>query len=756
MDGPNFPLIAKTVTASLKQNLQPRPPSAAQLLGGIFLGSGRVTPTSVAGPVISGALTFGFGPAAAMIADTFSDEVNKYHPPSAFDELGIAHTLENQGLIKELHQLRSEDIQIATAICTVLRDGCNRSWGKGTQYITSVISDKIKMVDILGTDSQPTGFFLGKGITDEERKSNCLFLEYQSDKQPGNPINLSQQLIPFPDYISQRVQQNDAFLSRKNLTKANLPGVHLIRPNLLGTVLDGANLTNAQLVDVDLLTTKIDNDTDLTNASISLINFLTAPNCFSYSVERRLDIWLNHLNHPMFGSLLTSIDRINNKFNTLKINLMHQIIGFVEAHDVSIVREAFLNIFIKNPIYLQDQKIVAFIKNKLLNTKIAHANLSALYHHGEAELGLYLDIICALDQTEQQKFMLGNNSFFIQLMMQCTLPNRGESSIARAQKLYAAYLAITELAAANKHLDLMGADTSLIDKNSVDAGPCFVFFKKDDTNNCHFLLLSGKQIWAMTKNDIHNDAGWDQIYYAIGDKSINNASITLEELFSKFFPLFEPYYLHQLNHAIFPKLLSQIDLNYQNSTGQVGPQPFDYTGLFLKALTLGKMNEKLVTQEDQERLQAIFEKRYVGSSVQQDNARLKTPRVLSDQHFTDISTTYNLSQKTPTTQAQTLFCLAAVFTNYSSAYFFGTEKDSPVALRVYAAALLRKAYELDPTIFTSAQFSAQQNYDAWMSEMLGVGDAFPCTAILSGKLTGHARQQMEFRTILNGIKPLAW
>jgi hypothetical protein len=97
-----------------------------------------------------------------------------------------------------------------------------------------------------------------------------------------------------------------------------------------------------------------------------------------------------------------------------------------------------------------------------------------------------------------------------------------------------------------------------------------------------------------------------------------------------------------------------------------------------------------------------------------------------------------------------------LFVQYSSSHFFGTEESSPHALRVYAASLLYKAYELNSNIFKSAEKSAKQNYDEWMSQLLGVGNAFTCTAILSGKLTGHARQDQGFRTILNGIKPPAW
>ncbi|MFM0610374.1 hypothetical protein PQR05_38545, partial [Paraburkholderia sediminicola] len=49
----------------------------------------------------------------------------------------------------------------------------------------------------------------------------------------------------------------------------------------------------------------------------------------------------------------------------------------------------------------------------------------------------------------------------------------------------------------------------------------------------------------------------------------------------------------------------------------------------------------------------------------------------------------------PAAFAFRLLCMGALYTNYSSSHVFGTEHDSPNALRFYAEGLLRKASELD-------------------------------------------------------------
>lgn len=75
---------------------------------------------------------------------------------------------------------------------------------------------------------------------------------------------------------------------------------------------------------------------------------------------------------------------------------------------------------------------------------------------------------------------------------------------------------------------------------------------------------------------------------------------------------------------------------------------------------------------------------------------------LSPAHYQHILSAYHLTDATPQKQAETLFCLSTAFARYSSSAIFGTEHDSPPALRGYAEALMQKARELSPAIFRPA------------------------------------------------------
>jgi hypothetical protein len=75
--------------------------------------------------------------------------------------------------------------------------------------------------------------------------------------------------------------------------------------------------------------------------------------------------------------------------------------------------------------------------------------------------------------------------------------------------------------------------------------------------------------------------------------------------------------------------------------------------------------------------------------------------------------------------------MAALYTNYASRRVFGTETESPNALRTYAEALLRKVHELAPGLLPDDKF------EDWVSRLRKKGHAFDCTAVLYDMQSTH-------------------
>ena len=104
---------------------------------------------------------------------------------------------------------------------------------------------------------------------------------------------------------------------------------------------------------------------------------------------------------------------------------------------------------------------------------------------------------------------------------------------------------------------------------------------------------------------------------------------------------------------------------------------------------------------------------------------------LAPEHFDDLKAQW------PENLAFRLLCMAALYTNYASVHAFGTEEDSPYVLRLYAAALLRKAHELDPKLLNEQHPELPNNQDPgppdnhlaiWVKKWRGEDNEFQCTS----------------------------
>jgi hypothetical protein len=275
------------------------------------------------------------------------------------------------------------------------------------------------------------------------------------------------------------------------------------------------------------------------------------------------------------------------------------------------------------------------------------------------------------------------------------------------------------------------ADIRSITKDDV----AFVFFNKKD-GQTHALLVSQRMIEDMLKSASHY--AWDNVYY------IRNSEKTVVRKIADAyepFPLFYNNYQFQLKLAVFSKLLQAINLSFSNKDNIENTAARDYTNLFAEAVHLTGSEVKLTGYADQVALAEIF------------TPLLDTAHGIADDHFQQISEIYTLSDQSETAKAKTLFCLAAMFVTYSSSFFFGQEGDSPIALRNYAAGLITKAYELDPSIFKNK--NGVDKYGDWINRLTGQNAAFTCTAVLKTIMKSHAKE-VGFDDEMGKIKPPGW
>jgi hypothetical protein len=157
--------------------------------------------------------------------------------------------------------------------------------------------------------------------------------------------------------------------------------------------------------------------------------------------------------------------------------------------------------------------------------------------------------------------------------------------------------------------------------------------------------------------------------------------------------------------------------------------------------------EKMTEAADQDELFKIFETKYEDPLVQGVRLRPEHLAALREQWRADTDEAF----------AFRLLCMAAVYTNYSSSHVFGTETESPNALRTYAMALLRETHEADPRLLPNDQLAS------WVGKLKGEGNAFQCTAVLYSIQSKHLNTRLRqeagngpLHQVRNDMIPLAW
>lgn len=497
-------------------------------------------------------------------------------------------------------------------------------------------------------------------------------------------------------------------------TNADFSNSRSENTNFKGADLEASILDNIIWTNVNLVGTRLDR-VSLENATIRLAfpKQITA-----YS----LDIWFNHLNQRDEGSILTAIESIQNKYAELKLELMHQVIGWFNEHnvDISTIIDS-LEILYNNEIYVNDEILRNFMFKGMLPCKFVKSSSKAL-RLSYIEVNFIDEYITNLFEEDKSSFVVEHSSLINQLIYYAQNDGGLKNFATKLKDIYLSSKPIQEI------LQLEGAE------NWFNLEQDFIFFERSEA-----LIVSKYYIDKFLhykKIDNSIDIEWTHLTHIKDNQVQEIGSINLGNLF-KTFTLFNAPYIFAQNKAKFCRFLELLDLG-------------DYHDNFVKATEAKRYHEqKLINEEIQERLNKKFKKFFVQSKDEEkgDSDNIASAVRLTESHFNAIIAKLEINNKSDEEQAAYFLCLATVFARYSSSSFFGEGNNSPESLRYYGLALLNKALELYSGVAGNQSVS-------WQNKFLGRHGEHPCTALLADVVTQRCLN--EFPETAAEIIPTPW
>nr|WP_255479096.1 pentapeptide repeat-containing protein [Arsenophonus endosymbiont of Aphis craccivora] len=517
----------------------------------------------------------------------------------------------------------------------------------------------------------------------------------------------------------------NANLQLANLTDANLINVNLTGTNLAGTDFSGAllrrinfrdaNLADANLAGVDIIAVDF---------SGALLNSTLTINPFIEWNDETLDLILNHF-HNLEGSLLTSIDSIDDRYSELKTKLALQLIHSLDRPGINFlqVRLPLIEV-LGRPLFINNQEINHFV-NKLIENCLTDSSLGLL-NNFKSHPQLIKPFFNYFAQHPHLLASVHVNSSFIQTIIAARMAGINVVENLAINELYEKYLKLPEIQQQLQHPESKytfgdsEGNANWADKHAMN--DLLLSPKKPGR-----VLLVAENLFI---NMLHPDLNtiWDHIVLFQDGNCLSPTEYNLSRCYKEDFPLFAASFINSENQTTFNKLIEALYLNDQ------------YKQFFLEAIQSNAYNTKLIDSSAQQELTKIFSRLL---DFQQGYT-------LKKQNYDQILNLYNFTASTDREKAEHLFALSAVFTHYSSIAIFGTESESPLMLRYYACALMEKAHNLDQTLID------QERFNDWKNRLLGIGteNIFTCTAVLSNIMTKYASEHCNY--VLQKIQPLAW
>src|SRR5476649_2494168 len=517
-----------------------------------------------------------------------------------------------------------------------------------------------------------------------------------------------------------RASLSEADLSEADLSGADLSGANLNRTNLREAKLNGANLHGASLFIANLAGANL-NGADLSNISQEWA-LLWLPNWDS----AWLDAYLNHINNPESGSLLTMMDSIDEQYADVKLRMARELMTLLQntTADTSSVALPLMDILSKPP-YTDEADIAAWL-DTVCTTYIDRNNGQVLpWNAGifNQSVGLF---------TRRPALMLSHNAAFIQIVAQGMAENSTPAMKEKAAALYETYLQHERIKPYGETA-FFGDYGQKPDWENPEAVnfiilPAVQSGASSEPRTVSAMLLSQTSLEGMLSP--RPDSAWNNVYLYRGpDHCLTDGERPApDDLFARAFPLFNGPYQHMQNTAKFLLLLKTLNLGNLETA-------------FVSATWARNSSSKLVSAADQKTLKDIFAPKLTYSP---ESGRYG----LNDAHYEELLSAYGLTSASDADKGKTLLCLAALFIKYSSSAVFGTETESPSALRQYAYALMAKAHSLDGNLVDKGTLAN------WTNSLLGLKGVFTCSAVLSNLMVELIRSR--FPEVLSGIMPPAW
>ncbi|WP_350262667.1 pentapeptide repeat-containing protein (plasmid) [Pantoea sp. BJ2] len=520
-----------------------------------------------------------------------------------------------------------------------------------------------------------------------------------------------------------------AILERANLTSANMKEANLKGVNLEGADLRNANLDGACLENAELSYAKL-NGASWTGAVFSGVNFKNAHLTIPQNIIWSLHTLNSILNYDNSGkSILTSIQSIDICFEKEKIDLVKQLKTSLEeqgffANRLSFVAESIIST-LTDPPFNKDETIAKWCEDILEGILMKYDSKPLLQKIPKKWASLSIKIF---DKTPLK--MLKFNALFNQLT-NYIMHNGNDEEKSEISMLYKKYLDHPKINQwANFPVDGVCTPTENLDLEKNDDPLILLPAGKHDLQNKPFPL-----VMVVAREDFNNmlrsvtDSWLKYFIYTQpnGKASLPLGKIDPKELFQRHFPIFLQPYHSKGNSQIHQQLLNVLF-----------PQHPELQKLFRDA-TKSRTGSSEIGTELLTKINDIFKKLL---DITHDWGGLK------HSHILNLLTVYDIKAEETKLAAETLLCLSAIFTRYTSDGVFGSELESPEILRRYAFGLLHEATKLDSNIVQ------KEIITDWMNRLSGKEQSPTCSYNLSNDMDEYL--QVHCKLVRNKITPLAW
>ena len=510
-------------------------------------------------------------------------------------------------------------------------------------------------------------------------------------------------------------------LSEANLKKTVLEKACFVNTSLDGTTMDEADLRYASLHRCNLSGLSLDGaHTENTKWHSSFKGFDVRGLTYLDNEEQlkqdfrsadRRDQMLNHLNN--WGGLLTDINTIDHPLcQDKKLEMMSQVVRAVMAvseEGVDITGNfRSLKAVLFNKFYSQNEVIRRFIQT-LMAHEVMEGNTKILQEFSLLEDKTELLLDYAMQEIEKDTGWATQNSLFINQLLFSAENAINAQLTQRAEKLRVLYLSQPALLPLTAELlktegpaawNIQDKDNFVVISPDLEEGIIFDkdFYRANLLEQAHLDTLS-----------------WTNFFHYKIQKDENNSScyklkvVDDPEISLKKFPALQ-YKCFETTKKYFHDFLDCLNL------GQ-------YQDHFRQGIKTTKYPHKLLGLEHEAALVKIFNNfltlpfNYLEKPVQHASSEKEEHAIsvvglkhleveITNEHLNQIiqNVTYQKLLKadlqSANSQAAFLFVLSLLFAKYSSSYIFGKPIESPLPIRVYALALLNKAFQLDKKIIS--------------------------------------------------------